>query len=272
MFPAEELRVVFGPEHGAVEAEPLGRGVPAATHGVWVVRAGANAAVLKLVHHDPVGHSRWPAAAELKHPYYWRREVCAYETSFLERLPAPHCHACVERADGSVALWLEALAEPAHTIERYGLAARHLGQTQGAFAAAVPTEPWLDFYPGNLFGDDEKTILIDWAYCGIGAVGEDPGNFVPDAILDGFVDANQADELERVVWDGYLAGLADAGWKGDERAVRFAFAATPWLKYEWLKPAVASGTVDAETVARWEATLPLVDRLGEEASELASSP
>lgn len=159
--------------------------------------------------------------------------------------------ACFDRPDGSVALWLEALAEPPHTIEHYGLAARHLGRMQGAFAEALPSEPWLsrrwlrwhlDFYPGNLFGDGAQTILIDWAYCGLGVLGEDPGNFVPDAILDGFVTADRGAELERMVWDGYLAGLADASWAGDERAVGFAFAATPWLKFEWLDPALASGT------------------------------
>ena len=285
--------------------------MPAATRGVWLVRAGDEAAVLKLVQHDPTGHPRWPVAAEPEHPYYWRREVCAYETGFLERLFAPHCLACVERADGSVALWLEALTEPARTIARYGRAARRLGRVQGAFADALPDEPWLsrhwlrayldlriemtgprsdereaalraleagpqtlchlDFYPGNLFWDGEEPVLIDWAYCGIGALGEDPGNFVPDALLDGFVPAEQADELERAVWDGYLAGLADAGWRGDERTVHFAFAATAWLKYEWLRPALASGTIDDETEARWRSTLPLIDRLGEEARELASS-
>ena len=311
-FPPDELGAVFGPEHGPVEAEPLGRGAPAATAGVWLVRAGSHAAVLKLVHHDPDGHPRWPAVAEPEHPYDWRREVCAYESGFLERLPAPRCLACFERADGSVALWLEALTKPIRTIDGYGLAARRLGLIQAAFAIALPRERWLsrrwlrayldlrleltgprsvereaalraleagpqtfchlDFYPENLFGDGDAPVLVDWAYCGIGALGEDPGNFVPDALLDGFVAADQADELLRAVWDSYRAGLADAGWAGDERAVRFAFSATPWLKYEWVRPALASWKLEAEREARWRAALPLIDRLGEEARELASSP
>jgi hypothetical protein len=315
MFPSRELRAVFGPGHGAVEAEPLGRGVPAATAGVWLVRAGRDAAVLKLVREDLTGHPRWPAAPEPEHPYYWRREVCAYESGFLERLAggvrAPRCRGCFERAEGSVALWLEALPAATRAIDGYGRAAHAMGEMQGAFAAALPREPWLsrrwlraylnlrleltgprsaeqeaalqkleagpqtfchlDFYPENLFGGDDETILVDWAYCGIGALGEDPGNFVPDALLDGFVEPEQADELERAVWEGFRAGLADAGWDGDERGVRFAFCATPWLKYQWVPPALASWTLDDATQARWRATLPLIDRLGEEARELASS-
>ena len=314
MFPPEELAAVFGAGHGEIEAEALGRGVPAATAGVWLVRAGDDAAVLKLVHHDPDGHPRWPAVPEPEHPYYWRREVCAYESGILERLPggvrAPRCRASLERADGSVALWLEALPATTRTIGGYGRAARAMGRMQGALAAALPRDRWLsrrwlrayldlrleltgprsdereaalraleagpqtfchlDFYPENLFGDGDETILVDWAYCGIGALGEDPGNFVPDTLAEGLVAAEQADELERAVWDGYRAGLADAGWAGDEREVRFAFCAAPWLKYEWVRPRLASKTLDERTQAHLRGALPLIDRLGEEARELAS--
>jgi hypothetical protein len=288
--------------------------VPAATAGVWSVRTGSDTAVLKLVHHDPEGSRSWPSDTDPSHPYYWRREPYVYESKLVERLPGgvrrPKCRGLFERADGSVALWLEALPEPPSSLEWYGRAARSLGRMEGAVTAALPTERWLsrrwlrayldlrleltgprsaereamlealehgpqtfchvDFYPGNLVGDGEDTILIDWAYCGIGALGEDPGNFVPDAVLDGFVTPEQADHLERVVWDGYRAGLDDARWAGDERAVRFAFTATPWLKYEWLNPALASGTLDEATATRWRGALPLIDRLGEEARELAS--
>jgi Phosphotransferase enzyme family len=313
-FPPEELAAVFGSGHGPVEAEPRGRGVPAATAGAWLVRSSDDAAVLKLVHLGGEGSPRWPAAPEPEHPYNWRREPCVYESRLVERLPAvraPRLRGLFERPDGSVALWLEALREPVRSIEGYGRAARSLGRMQGALAAAPPDEPWLsrrwlrayldlrleltgprskereaalraleggpqtfchlDYYPENLFEDGDESILVDWAYCGIGALGEDPGNFVPDALLDGFVAAEEADDLEREVWEGYRAGLADAGWAGDERAVRFAFAATPWLKFEWVRPALASRTLDAATEARWRGALPLIDRLGEEARELASS-
>ena len=225
---------------------------------------------------------------------------------------APRLRGIFERPDGSVALWLEALREPVRSIEGYGRAVRSLGRMQGVLAAALPDEPWLsrrwlrayldlrlemtgprseeqetalraleagpqtfchlDFYPANLFVDEDETILVDWAYCGIGALGEDPGNFVPDTLLDGFASPEEADELETTVWEGYRAGLADGGWAGDERAVRFAFCATALLKYQWAPSAIASWTLtDEATKARWRATLPLIDRLGEEARELASS-
>ena len=127
MSPPEELRAVFGADHDAVEAEPIGGGVPAATAGVW----------------------------------------------------------------------LEALAEPAWTIDGYGLTAGRLGVCKAlsprlcrasAGSAAVAAPRMLEarptdllpprLYPENLFGDGDDTIVVDWAYCGIGALGEDPGNFV----------------------------------------------------------------------------------------------
>jgi Phosphotransferase enzyme family len=288
--------------------------VPAATAGVWLVRAGSDAAVIKLVRADPTGNVRWPAAGEPEHPYYWRREVCAYDSGFLGALSdgvrAPRCRGVFGRADGSIALWLEALPEPAWTIDGYGLAACALGRMQAAFAAALPSEPWLsrrwlrayldlrleltgprseeqeaalialeagpqtfchlDFYPENLFGDGDDPVLVDWAYCGIGALGEDAGSFVPDAVLDGFLAAEEGEKLKRAVWIGYRAGLAEAGWTGDEHTVRFAFCATGWLKYQWVAPALVSWPLDPATKARWRAALPLIERLGEEARELAS--
>ena len=143
-------------------------------------------------------------------------------------------------------------------------------ETRAALEAGPQTFCHLDFYPENLFGDGEEAILVDWAYCGLGALGEDPGNFVPDALLDGFVPAEQADELERAVWEGYRAGLAEAGWTGDEGAVRLAFCATPWLKYRWVPAALTSWPLDDAKKEQWRRTLPLIDRLGEEARELAS--
>jgi hypothetical protein len=45
------------------------------------------------------------------------------------------------------------------------------------------------------------------------------------------VDAHlsQAHELDACVFEGYLTGLRDVGWAGDERHVRFGFAATTAL-------------------------------------------
>src|SRR6185295_3536794 len=62
-------------------------------------------------------------------------------------LAAPRCFGVVEQARDEVWLWLEAIVdeEPMWSLDRYGLAARHLGQFNGAYLVerAVPHHAWL---------------------------------------------------------------------------------------------------------------------------------
>ena len=94
----------------------------------------------------------------------------------------------------------------------------------------------LDVWPNNvLVADDGDLVLVDWAFVGDGALGEDVGNLVPDAVFDRFVPAERLSALASVALTRYLDGLGDAGWNGDERLVRLAFYASA-VKYDWLVP------------------------------------
>jgi hypothetical protein len=83
---------------------------------------------------------------------YWKREAMAYRSGLLDDLPgsmaAPRCLGVEELADGIVRLWLEDVA-PANDelwpLDRYALAARHLGQFNGAYLVehSLPDAPWL---------------------------------------------------------------------------------------------------------------------------------
>jgi hypothetical protein len=311
VLPPEELREVFGGEAPAAEVEPLGHGPPAATVGVWRVRVEGASAVLKVVEHNADGHPRWPSAAAPEHPYYWRREPLTYESALLDRLGelrAPRLLASVARDDGAVALWLEdAPPPPPFTPDLLGEVARRLGEAQGVFAVEPPVERWLsrrwlraylalrapitreqervlarveaaprtlchlDFYPGNLLGKDAE-VIIDWAYCGLGALGEDPGNLVPDTMFDGFVEPSLAGELEQAVWEGYLTGLRDSPWRGDEREVQWVFLASPVIKYTWIPAAIADPGTDEMLRSRWSKVIPLLDRWAEKAEVSWRSP
>lgn len=99
----------------------------------------------------------------------------------------------------------------------------------------------LDFHPDNLFGvtatdGSSRVVVIDWAYCGIGALGEDIGNQVPDTMLDCFEEPSSGPMLDQMCVGAYLLGLADAGWRGDERHVRLAVDASAAVKFVWLLP------------------------------------
>ena len=103
----------------------------------------------------------------------------------------------------------------------------------------------LDFWTKNLIGTTGGFVLLDWAFVGVGAAGEDIGNLVPDAAFDHFIDPSQLPALRDAVLAGYLAGLADGGWDGDPLDIELAMAASA-IKYDWLTPLMlerASATV-----------------------------
>ncbi|HEY1011707.1 MAG TPA: hypothetical protein VGE07_03320, partial [Herpetosiphonaceae bacterium] len=100
-----------------------------------------------------------------------------------------------------------------------------------------------DVWPPNLIarrtarGGDE-TVALDWSYLGYGAAGLDAGNLTLGATARWHVLPADLPKLEALVYPGYLAGLADAGWQGDERAVRLAYA-------------LAGGLLASSEGARW---------------------
>jgi hypothetical protein len=82
-------------------------------------------------------------------PYYPWREADAYRSGWLDGLPgglaAPICYGVVEHPDGRVWVWLEEVVDdvgPRWPLERYGLAARHLGQFNGAYLMEQPLPNW----------------------------------------------------------------------------------------------------------------------------------
>lgn len=322
-IPEHEVAAVF-PDADVTAVEPLGHSVPAATAGVWRVRAGGERAILKVVRHDSGGNERWPSSELESHPYYWRREPLAYSSGLLERiepLRAPRCLHCADRPDGSVALWLEDVgSHPEWTIARLAEITHKLGLVQGRFAAQPPHGRWLsrgwlraylelrarwvepyregpfaadvqriwarrdgilkavdaapqtlchfDFYPANIFGEVETTV-IDWAYCGFGAIGLDAGNLVPDAIFDGFVPVEQGPKLSDAVWSAYVDGLAESGLAFDEWQLRHVFLAATALKYAWIPGTAADRGLGDALGARWLEAFPLLVEWADESSRYA---
>ena len=357
--PADEVAAVFGDSRaGPVTIEPLPHAaVASATTGLWRVRVADRSAVVKLLAHAPAGGSpNWRSGEDEGHWYYWRREAEAYRSGLLDGLGgglrAPRCDLVADRGDGAIALWLEDLqGTPASswTLERYHLAARHLGQAQGEFVTGrpppderwlsrrwlrgyldqplrrltVPTDPaaWrhpllanrfreppvealramradrrlflavldrmpttlchFDFHPANLFdGGNDTTAAIDWSFVGMGALGEDAGNLVPDAVLDFHVGPEELSTLYDVVADGYAAGLRDAGWAGSDATVRLAMSATMAAKYAWIGPALVRAAIEgrkllngrpiAEALSWWAPTVTFLLDRAREARELAA--
>jgi hypothetical protein len=240
--------------------------------------------------------------------YFQHREAQAYRSGWLDDLPgglvAPDCFGVVEFPAGGAWVWLEEVVDDyggSWPLERFGLAARHLGQFNGAYLLEqpFPRHPWFSvhwlrkavaeidpvitlfsemqehpmvrrFYPAevstrflnvlaererlldaldrlprtichldaftrNLFSrrrnEDDQTVAIDWAFVGYGAVGEELEPLVCRSIFLNEVELIQAQELDEIVFAGYLDGLSDAGWQGDGDQVRLGFTAAVTLRY-----------------------------------------
>ena len=94
----------------------------------------------------------------------------------------------------------------------------------------------LDAFRRNLFAiqsadGNNKTVAIDWAFSGLGTVGEEIAPLVAATLGFCEVEIAQAQELDNIVFDGYLTGLRDAGWHGDARIVRFGYTVASALRY-----------------------------------------
>jgi hypothetical protein len=83
------------------------------------------------------------------HPIYWKREVLAYQSGWLDHLPgglrAPRCLGVEPQPDGSVWLWLEDVRDRYGVqwpIAQYTRAARCLGRFNGAYFAGQPWPPY----------------------------------------------------------------------------------------------------------------------------------
>ncbi len=83
---------------------------------------------------------------------YWKRERLLHESGILADLPtgirAPRCYGYDDLDDGSIWLWLEHVVEDGPRRwprERWSLAARQLGQLNGAYlnGRPLPRSPWL---------------------------------------------------------------------------------------------------------------------------------
>jgi hypothetical protein len=264
----------------------------------------------------------------------WIREVRAYQSGFLDDLPgnlaAPRCFAIAERDTDEFWIWLQDLQDSIGDKwppQRYGLAARHLGQFNGTYLAGRPlpaydwfSKEWLrnfmtpygalierlqqpplppllrracppDLIPGlirfwrererflhaleqlpqtvchldafrrNLFACDDphgaaKTVLIDWAFTGIGAIGEELAPLIVMYRAEQSRSAEQGLDIAELAFQGYQEGLDDVGWRGDPRFVQLGFLIAASLRYGLMWPNIALqwGQLDEKQRTQMEQT------------------
>ncbi len=93
-----------------------------------------------------------------------------------------------------------------------------------------------DYKRRNLFlrrqvnGSDE-VVAVDWAECGVGALGRDLAYVVGSNSFFCETDPGLIKELDANAFEGYVSGLKDAGWQGNTDLVRLGYLA--WMSFKW---------------------------------------
>jgi hypothetical protein len=273
--------------HGRAKVQDLAR--------QWIL-------ILKIIRADSEFYSDDPSTWN-----YWKREALAYESGLLDDLPgqlaAPLCFGVHNVAEDEIWIWLEAIPEETITewpLNRYGVAARHLGQFNGAYLTdrSLPSQSWFsngridewlveaeeviprlheylghpltqlwfpddaadrtihiwslreellegisnlprtlchhDAFRRNLFAANDqdghdKTYAIDWSMIGPGVIGEEIATTFTVTLQFLDCDASFSQQLDKCIFEGYLAGLRDAGWSGKSELARFGFTAVSVL-------------------------------------------
>ena len=106
-----------------------------------------------------------------------------------------------------------------------------------AMLEAAPQLPsHLDFWPNNVFVTEQGEVVpVDWAFFGSGAMGEDVGNFIPDAVFDGFMPAADLPDMSERLLRAYSEGLTEGGFLHDYGELQTVLHASA-VKYVWLGP------------------------------------
>lgn len=132
--------------------------------------------------------------------------------------------------DARIAIW------PRHVRQELKRLWHERGRVRAATESADRTLCHLDVWPANSIDNQGRSVQLDWAFVGEGAVGEDVGSLILHCFTDGLMPVELLPEVTDACIDGYLRGLADGGWSGSPDKVRTTIAASGAAKYSWIGP------------------------------------
>ncbi len=192
---------------------------------------------------------RWQARPLPTRPWSSRRFLRDYSTSRPWDLS-------VVDDDNAWAQPLIRATWPRGLREGWGRLLAHRGALLNLMEQLPRTTSHLDAWVSNAVRRPDGTVvLLDWAFAGDGAIGEDLGNWLPDAVFDLFWPADRLAELEAACFPAYVTGLRAGGWQGADSDARLGVVAS-CVKYAWLLPLLLAQAGDDEHRAYHQAADP----------------
>ena len=85
------------------------------------------------------------------------------------------------------------------------------------------------YHPGK--SGARSIVAIDWALSGRSVLGDDSQNLVNGSVVWGQFDLDDIEKLDEIAFSGYVAGLRDSGWEGDEGEIRLGHVISSALKW-----------------------------------------
>lgn len=82
------------------------------------------------------------------------------------------------------------------------------------------------------------TVALDWGACGLGRLGEELAPLFAISPRFVLVDTQRLADLDQTIFAGYIAGLRDVGWQGDEQLARLGFSGLCALNVAVADPAI----------------------------------
>jgi hypothetical protein len=104
----------------------------------------------------------------------------------------------------------------------------------------------LDAVPANIVRSRDAVTLLDWAFVGHAALGEDLASLVGSSVLFGGASPDELPDVDALAFNAYVGALRDAGWAGPASQVRAAYCTAAALRYLLGPVAILLGGLDAE--------------------------
>ncbi len=92
-----------------------------------------------------------------------------------------------------------------------------------------------DVHWDNIFMKQEggitSLIAIDWQFASVSGIGEDLGRMFGYALMKNKIPISSLEEYKESIFESYVQGLRDAGWKGNSDLARFGFNVSAGLRF-----------------------------------------